>query len=181
MSRVSFMVIGLPRSGTTWAANWLTQFSSLCIHDPLYRAHYTEWEYALGRNAQGKTLGVSCTGVWRWPDWVNKYKARKLILHRDLGEIETSMSNLNMPSLDLIEAQKNLRQIDGMHVHWLDLFNPDTALHIWKHLITDLPFSRPRHDELTMMKIEPMFTKVPIDKELMSIYANDSSIQKFQI
>ena len=33
------MVIGLPRSRTTWMANWLTTTDTLCLHDPL--ANYT--------------------------------------------------------------------------------------------------------------------------------------------
>jgi hypothetical protein len=80
---IDFIVVGLPRSGTAWAANWLTTDTTHCIHDPIAKHHHTE----LDDLSSSKHLGVSCTGLWRFPDWLNKHPAKKVILRRDRAEI----------------------------------------------------------------------------------------------
>lgn len=84
---IDFMVIGLPRSGTAWAANWLTTDTTFCLHDPLAKYHHTE----LDGLVSDKRLGVACTGLWTQPEWLNAHPAKKVILHRPLEEINRSL------------------------------------------------------------------------------------------
>ena len=84
---IDFMLLASPRSGTTWAANLLTTDTTLCLHDPLFTHHYSE----LDGIESNKRLGVSCTGLCLFPEYVNSHQARKVVLHRDLREINRSL------------------------------------------------------------------------------------------
>ena len=121
---LDFMVIGLPRSGTTWAANWLTTDHSTCLHDPLYHTHYSEWDSGLGRFKRGycQRVGISCTGIWRWADWVNAHPARKVVLLRDPTEVQHSMAQIAMEGYVGEAEAAALRRVEGLHVQHVDLF-----------------------------------------------------------
>ena len=149
---MDFMVIALPRSGTTWAANWLS-----CAHDPLYTAHYTDWD----RLHAGS--GVSCTGIWRWPEWVNAHPARKVILHRDAREVGASLHRIAKAAA---LKSTDLDAIDGLHVPWTDLFDTDRAEVIWETLRPGERFDSQRHAALTSIKMEPNFATLPVDHAL---------------
>lgn len=155
---IDFMVIGLPRSGTTWAANWLTTDTVFCAHDPLYAHHYTDWNKAIALHAYRNgfvKVGVSCTGIWRWPDWVNEQQCPKVILHRDFDEVQDSLTQLDLPRLD-DSAQEQLEQCLGFHVPFEDLFDPHLAANIWAHL-TDSEFNEFRHSALVDYMVQPKF------------------------
>lgn len=160
---IEFMVLGLPRSGTTWAANWLTDVHTLCLHDPLftYRPEQLDSIYVQGN----RQLGVACTGLAKFHDWVNKHPAKKLIVHRDIGEINASLDALGLPQVGQVE-QGELRAIRGRHVSWENLFDTSTAGHIYEEL-TGLPFDRERHKLLTLMNVQPNFAKLPVDGQVM--------------
>lgn len=167
------MVISQPRSGSTWTSNWLTTDTTLCIHDPLWTVHYEDWDTNLGRvknelgdwdNIQSsKTLGISCTGIALWPDWVNNHPARKVILHRDHSEIEHSLRT----SLGLEEEYNpsgdNLDKIRGMHVPWTNIFTDPKP--IYEYLL-NRPFDQERHRELVKMHIQPHIDSLQIDYQL---------------
>lgn len=165
---LNFMVVGLPRSGTTWASNWLTTEGSLCLHDPLYHTHYTEWDSGQGRfERQGRQrLGVSCTGIWRWADWVNAHPARKVVLLRDVTEVQHSMSQIAMAGYIGEAESLALRRVEGLHVQHSDLFDPDGAEAIWHHLLPALPFDRRRHRELVDIEMQPKFVGLSVGEEV---------------
>jgi hypothetical protein len=159
---LDFMVIGLPRSGTTWAANWLTGERTFCVHDPLWTMHYLSIDMAVPRRAGNRMAGVSCTALWRWPDWLRQHPARKLIVHRDIQEIARSMAAVGLPPVGTGDAA-HLVELPGMHVPWADLFDADRAEAIWDWLTAGLPFDRQRHAELLQIKIEPRLEAVVRD------------------
>lgn len=159
------MIIGLPRSGTTWAANWLTSDRSLCVHDPLHVNHYQDWDRVNWGSPAGHKNGVSCSGIWRWPAWVNAHPAKKLILHRDIAQVERSLSRIGLGGLVKPGDVTALSQFKGMHVDWSELFDPQRAQVMWEYLIGD-GFSASRHYHLRQMKIEPKFDSLHIDMEL---------------
>lgn len=150
---LDFMVIGFPRSATTWIANWLTTEKTFCGHDPLYVTHYEDLDrlYQYGYHRYCK--GVSCTGLWRWPKWVNEHRAKKVILHRDFNAIQDSLDAMGLPLLDYQEKDA-LHDIEGMHVQFSDLFVEIRARKIWEHL-TPEPFNLVRYRSLILQKIEP--------------------------
>ena len=158
---LDFMVISLPRSGSTWASNWLTTDKVFCKHDPLYSMHYTEFDEKL--SVPGTLNGISCTGIWRWVDWVNRHPAKKLILRRDLKDINKSMNEIGLRSLDKFD-EIALMQVGGWHVNFSDLFDTDKAEIIWKYL-TGTEFNARRHQELVDIEMQPKFSGLKVNKE----------------
>lgn len=155
---IDFMVISLPRSGSTWAANWLMTDKVHCIHDPLYRMHYTELDDV---KVSAKKLGIACTGLWRWPEWVNNHPAKKIILRRNFSDIQKSMREIGLPALNP-EDEAAIEKIAGVHANYKDLFDPYTAKAIWEFL-TETPFNAERHRELIDIEMQPNFIGLQIN------------------
>lgn len=164
---LDFMIIGLPRSGTTWAANLFCTDRTLCFHDPLYTTHYQDWDTELPKRSQdGVKVGVSCTGIWRWPDWVNDHPAKKLILHRDISEIEKSLTSIGLPGLEP-GSEKKLSSIIGFHVPWTDLFDEVKAWDLWYYLLNDTGhFPTERHRLLVDFAMQPKFSGLSVGPEV---------------
>jgi hypothetical protein len=159
---LSFIVTGLPRSGTTWVANWLTTDNTLCIHDPVYK--YTLEE--LDTLQTDKLLGVSCTGIWKLPTFLNEHKARKIIIHRDLDEINDSLVN-EIETNPISESQaKLLDSIDGLHVKFNDLFDPIKAKELYEYALNK-SFDPVRHAYLVEMNVQPNFGMLFFNKEVL--------------
>lgn len=152
------MVTGLPRSATTWAATWLDAERTTCVHDPLYRWHYEDWDEALGD--AGRIAGASCTGIWRWPGWLNAHPARVLVLRRPLAEVNASMAAIGLPALSRAD-EAALDLVEGLHVPHADLFDPDRAERIWGYLTGGAaPFDPARHGRLARVMMEPDMPRV---------------------
>jgi hypothetical protein len=152
---ISFMVIGEPRSGTTWAANWLTTDTTLCLHDPLTTLHYSNWDQIESK----KILGISDTGISKFDYWLNDHSAKKVILHRNREEIAMS---LGMP--EFLDVPSNLDLIDGMHCHWEELF--DNPKPIYEYLL-DKEFDAERHAELCKIRMAPLEEKMTFNRQVM--------------
>jgi len=155
---IEFMVIAAPRSGTTWAANWLTTDTTLCLHDPLYRWHYLQ----LDRIESRRTLGISCTGSYFFADWLNAHPARKVILHRDAGEINRDLEAIGLPSMGGDCYSGPLWSIHGRHHDWQDLFHKPAEIY---EFLLEQPFDKERHDLLVQMHIQPDFGRIEVDRE----------------
>lgn len=160
-SGIQFMVLGAPRSGTAWAANWLTTDSTFCLNDPLCKHHYSE----LDEIETPKRLGIACTSSALFSDWVLKHPARKVILHRDLEEVDHSLTRIGMPTLPPIWRRGVLDRIEGLHVHWTDLFEQPKK--IWSYLLPDLPFDEDRHALLRELDVQVRYEGVEVDPHTM--------------
>lgn len=161
---ITFMIIGLPRSGTTWASNLFCTDKTLCFHDPLYKSHYSDWDAELKSTL---VTGVSCTGIWQWTDWLNKHPARKVILHRDNLEIRKSMLKIGLPEINVEEGLLKLDKIMGLHVPHTDLFNEQECLKIWRYLLHDkIPFNAERHKQLLDIEMQPKFSGLSVGKDV---------------
>lgn len=150
------MLLGMPRSGTTWASNWLTTDTTLCLHDPLFQYHYDE----LDSIESDKTLGVSCSGLFLFPDWVNAHPARKVIVHRDIAEIGASLERIGLPATAWATS---LDRLSGIHVHWTKLF--DAPHFIYEYLL-QRPFDTERHALLKAINVQPHFPGVRVNKDV---------------
>lgn len=164
---IDFMIVALPRSGTTWAANFFTEGRVMCFHDPLYTTHYSDWDRQLPLRApEGAKVGVSCTGIWRWADWLNDHPARKVILRRDFGEIQQSMREIGLPELES-SAEAAIERIQGKHVSFTDLFSEAGCFLIWNHLLgNDSSFPLLRHRELVHIEMQPKFSGLSVGPEV---------------
>jgi hypothetical protein len=157
---IEFMVLGPPRSGTTWVSNLLTTEYTSCIHDPLWTTHYKD----LDKLKSKKILGIACTGLFMFPDFVNDHPARKIILHRDLNDINTSLAKIGLP---LITKDQNhsLYDLRGIHVSWKSMFDEVGAKYIFEHL-TQLEFDKERFALLKQIKMQPNFHTVMVNPKL---------------
>lgn len=138
------MVLAAPRSGTAWAANWLTTDTTLCLHEPLARWRPSE----LDSIQSHKSVGVACTALALMPEFVNRHPARKVILHRDIEDIYTSMHQLKIPGH--YDAAV-LDRIEGIHMPWTALF--DSPEEIYTFLLLR-PFDAERHRELVNFNVQ---------------------------
>lgn len=154
------MIIGLPRSGTTWMANWLTYEDCYCLHDPLNKLHYEDWDTDtkyFPEDSLPLFKGVSCTGIWRWPEWVNAHPAKKLIIERPMVDVKDSLTAKGF-EMDLTN-HLSLYDIEGPRIKYNDIFVPDVARNVWEYLI-GTRFDDRRYKMLREMHIEPEFKQV---------------------
>lgn len=158
---LDFMVVALPRSGTTWAANWLTTDDTICIHDPLYTLHYEDWDKW---ELPDRKVGVSCTGIWRFKEWLNKHPSRKIVLHRDLDEVNASMVALGLPECTPMDI-KALYAVDGWHWGMEDLFDANSACRIYEYLLKK-EFDINRHQQLVQIEMQPKFSGLKVGAEV---------------
>jgi hypothetical protein len=153
------MIIGHPRCGTAWAANWLTTDTTHCIHDPMAKFHHSD----LDGLESSKRLGVACTGLGMFPDWLNAHPAKKVILHRDAQEVAQSLDRIGFSMLPF----PDLSRIEGMHVAWTDLWNKPWG--IWHHLI-GTPFDSGRHEMLKELNVQIDVDRVKVDRTIAHRY-----------
>ena len=147
---LDFIIVGLPRSGTTWAANWLSTEHSICWHDATGSALPQELEK---KPSSKKYRGISCTGAWMWKDWLETHPSPMFILERDHDEINASLVEMGLPPLGESEFAA-FEALRGPRVQFTELFtNPRP---IWEYLLPDLAFDAERHEELAKMNIQPI-------------------------
>jgi hypothetical protein len=155
---IKFMIIAAPRSGTAWAANWLTTDATLCLHDPMFEHHYSE----LDALPSGKVLGIACTGLFYFTDWLNKHPARKVILHREEQAINRSLDEIGMPTL-APNVTRLLDMVDGLHVDWRTLWDdPET---IYKHLLPEFFFDAERFHAIRGMNVQRRIQDIRVNRD----------------
>lgn len=159
---ISFMVLGGPRSATTWLANLLTTDSTLCLHDPLleHKAHLLDQ-----MTIPGKRLGMADTSAMIWPEWVWPHPAKKIILYRNPDEMNTALRALGLREIEPANYAKWIKAAPrGVEViSWETVFDASMARRICRKF--DIPFCRWRFEELRKMNIQPQFTRLPLGKE----------------
>lgn len=168
ISKLKFMVLGGPRSGTTWLANWLTTERTLCVHEPLMRADPTmidKWAAPLPYASPGRILGISCTAsALLYPDWARAHSARKIVIHRRFDAINRSLEMADLPKIDhrkRVKLIETLDEIPGLHVDYNELFSTDVekSKEIARNLFlfaTQLQFDASRFLELRDMNVQPV-------------------------
>ena len=146
---IAFRVYGLPRSGTTWAANWLTTGQTLCWHDPIewaLPADIEEWA-----ERQPAKAGISCTGTWL-RDWPSD--APTILLDRPTDEVQESLVRNGLPPLP-DWAIMRFRSLPFRRVELRELLQPGMAQEVWEYLLPGVPFDAARHEQLRKMQIQP--------------------------
>lgn len=143
---IEFMVLSAPRSGSTWASNWLTVGDKICLHDPLNNYSKEELDDI---EINGKTIGIACTGLYLEPNWVNEHPAKKIILHRSETEIHESIRKTG-GQIPVIK-RNNLHRINGLHLHYSELFT--NGIKIWKYFFPEEELDRVRYNLLRNMQV----------------------------
>jgi hypothetical protein len=159
---LSFMLLGGPRSATTWMANLLTTDTTWCIHDPFL-------EYTLDQTTQlyvpGKRIGIACTASILHPEWVNQQRIPKIILYRDPLEINESLRQLGMIELETTKHHTRLQTIRAPMYKWDEVFKEHVARDICERF--GVPFDSYRFRELVKMNIQPQWNRLPVAKEAL--------------
>ena len=153
---IAFMIIGAPRSGTAWAANWLTTDRTLCLHEVLFNRKPEE----VDQIPCSRVLGLADTGLWHFPEWVAAHPAKKVILHRRDSEIQDSLKRAGFPYLDG-RYWHALHDMQGLHIDWRVLFDGPEMVH--HYLFGDTPFDPERHALLTKLNVQADFEKIDPD------------------
>ena len=129
---VDFVLLGLPRSGTTWAANWLTTDRSLCLHDPFQQLP-ERWQ------RDHRRFGVSCTGSFHWlPKWLAGQRCPVAVIERDASACDASLAAMGLPPTD--EMGASLAAVQGRRLAFDDLWNEASAKALWKYLLPGIAF-----------------------------------------
>lgn len=158
---IDFMVLGGPRSMTTWVANWLTTDTTICLHDPLLEYTTATLERLTFRG--GKRFGISCTSATLYPDWINQQTCPKVVLVRDVREINNSLRALGLVELIPSRHEARLAAVKkAMFIPYDDLLGLGCAAAVAKHL--EVPFDLDRYDLLRQMRVEPMWRHLNIGK-----------------
>ncbi len=150
ITKLDFIIVGLPRSGTTWASNLFTTEHSICWHDAMGHSLPEEMD---AKVSSKKYRGISCTAAWLWKDWFEYHPAPKIILERNPKEVNDSLIELGLPPLgdDDFALFKRLK---GYRMPYTDIF--DNPKSIWEYLLPEVPFDAERHAELALMNIQPV-------------------------
>lgn len=156
---INFMVLGGPRSATTWMANLLTTDNTWCIHDPFL-------EYTLDQITQiyvpNKRIGISCTASLLHADWVNSQKCPKIILYRHPREINACLVALGMTELEPAKHHQRVNAVKAAMYPWDAVFRQNIAKEICRNF--DVPFDIYRFRELVKMNVQPQWNRLPVAK-----------------
>jgi hypothetical protein len=148
---LKFRVFGLPRSGTTWVANWLTTAGALCLHDPCEMWGASELEQWAKK--QDRDIGVSDTWLWMDPTW-ERDDYPTILMVRDPAAIQASLDRRWLPRLSghVLTA---FDRLTWPRFELRDLFDPMVAMTVQATLLPGTTFDRRRHAELVKMNVQP--------------------------
>lgn len=165
---IDFMIISLPRSGSTFLANWLTADGSVCLHDPLANYSLPEIE---GMDFGNKKVGIADTSLFLMPKLVNAHPAKKLVVVRDVMDVNNSLRNIGLPEVDPMLAAR-MNSIEGMRVEFDDIFSLTTAKSAHNYL-TGLHFDAHRFNLLTEWNVQPEFRRWTPDASRLRAMIDD--------
>lgn len=155
---IDFIVIGLPRSGTTWLANWLTTDTTVCYHDPF--AHSLPEQL----DGHGKRLGIACTGAYLFPDWLAEHACPVAIIERDPGVCDASLQAMGLPPTTAL--RKRFYAARGRRWSFDDIWNETKARELWAFLLPGIAFDAVRYRLLGEMQIQPHMGKWTPDQRI---------------
>ena len=128
---IRYMVLGLPRSGTAWMANLLSSNGAVCLHESLADYSLAEIE------AMPEVAGISETAGVLVADQIAAHPARKVVIMRDLTEVNHSMMLQGLPDIPLV-AQQMLDQIEAPRVAFHQLFDFDVMATVYQYLTLEV-------------------------------------------
>lgn len=158
---MDFMILGYPRSATTWMANLFTTDRSVCVHDPL-ETHTVPELHDL--RVPGRTLGISCTGIWLDSALVKRYSCPKVVILRDIDVCNRELAAIGLPELSPILARR-LLAVDAMRVPFEGLWDEDVMRQVWEHLLPTVSFDVIRYRLLREFSIQPRFEVLQANPE----------------
>lgn len=145
---LDFIVLGLPRSATTWLANWLTTDRSLCLHDPFAHGLPETWP------RDHRLRGIACTGAAMMPHWLGGYACPIAVIVRESEDCDRSLYRLGLPDTGLVQVALN--ESPGKRFAFDDLWSEHSARELWCYLLPSVPFDELRYRLLRDMNVQPL-------------------------
>ncbi len=167
--RLDFIVLGLPRSATTWLANWLTTERSLCLHEPFSYGMPAAWPI------DERLRGISCTAAYLMRGWLENYDCPTALIERDPVACDASLRAIGLPGTAPITRLFN--QADGRRFAYESLWHEEGARELWNFLLPHVPFDRLRYRLLQDMQIQPHMGKWMPDMTTMATLIGNGTLQ----
>ena len=157
---LDFAVIALPKSATSWAANWLTTEASVCIHDPMVWHKPDDMASLLSLpGSSTKYRGVACTALWMVPGWVQENVRDWIVVERPIDEVNAGLCAMGLGPMPE-DAVRLFDEMPGERIAMRDLFSEATAHAVWRKLLPYVPFDAERHRLLTELMVTPAFQRI---------------------
>lgn len=155
---MSFLVTGLPRSGSTWMSVFLTEGINKCRHEaiattPSFKDYIEMHKKGIG-NSDCSAILIFNEIIQRLPD------LKVILLDRGIKEVEKSLRNANLdvgPVLYEMNkmipvVKRHIMDVDGIVVRYPDFTNVKMARQIWDYVAKGR-FNEMRHFKLSRNKI----------------------------
>lgn len=156
---MDFIVLGLPRSGTTWLANWLTTDKSLCLHDPWAQGKPETWP------RDCRKFGISCTGSYLLPAWLAQQDCPVAIIERDPTACDASLWEIGFP--DTGDMRSYLDRVNGRRWKFEDVWEEEGAAELWSFLLPGIAFDAIRYRQLRLMQVQPYMPRWSADADVL--------------
>lgn len=99
-----------------------------------------------------------------YPEWVLPHPAKKVILYRDIDDINNSLTRLGLATIERIKHIARLDALKNIPVFKYEhLFDSSMAKIMATHL--GVPFDAYRHDLLIQMNVQPQWRTLHVGKE----------------
>ena len=146
MTSTPFIVLGLPRSRTTWLSRFLSYGDWICGHDELRHVRSLDDVKAWFSQPNCGTVETDAARWWRLFDRFAP-GAQIAIVRRPVDEVVESLLNIPMVSFDrgeianlMARADKKLDQVAArvpgvIEVHYDDLRSEDACARIFEHCL----------------------------------------------
>jgi hypothetical protein len=159
-----FLILGYPRSATTWLANLFTTEKSICLHEPIATMTMDEIK---DHQIEGRYFGASCTGLWMNPEWVNSLDCPVVYIDRDKATCDTDLIDIGIqPIPDYI--YKRHEQLKCPMVKFSSVWDENVMEEVWNYLLPHVKFDKLRYNVLKEFNVQPNFGTVRIDRSAVS-------------
>lgn len=167
-----FFIAGLPRTRSTWLANFLTYKTGFCFHEAIRLCYKIEDMKVLFKSIEESNVGDADTMLIQYKDQIlNMFpNAKWIIVKRDFENVMKSLEKryaFRQPENDRVffkEIEKKLidfeKEYPALIINYEDLNNAEICKKIWGYCIPDSPFNYKRWMQLDVIKMDPFENKM---------------------
>jgi hypothetical protein len=152
-----FFIFSLPRSGSAWLSQFLSQPGSFCFHEPFADAWGWENLHGCMMSRSEPCVGAIDTSAYQ-KDFVSIEDCQYYVLRRDVSEIAASL-NRNGWWMDLPREYQKLETclkrsgINCIEIHHKWFCDMDYLKNIWDSIV-GAPFDKSRTELLREMNVQ---------------------------
>lgn len=167
-----FFIIGLPRTRSTWLANFLTYKTSFCFHEAIRLCYKIKDMQPLLESIEEQNVGDADTMLIQYKDQIIEMfpSAKWVIIKRDFEDVMLSLGKkfaFKNPEDDRVlfkEIEKKITSFEKEHpaliINYEDLNNAEICKKLWDYCISDSSFNYKRWMQLDVIKMDPFENKM---------------------